>query len=257
MQLQITYCSRCFRGGDIVLKRKYIIVSVLAFCLTASLFIGVTSTREVKAEGTPTVYVDPPSVKSMVSHDFTVDIRIRNLEAASHLNGWRVKLGYHNIILEALDCEEGAFWRGFAGGNGTYYIHSFYPESGYVDVGSVLLGLPDGDHDSTPGEEEDWPYGSGVLATVTFNCTKAGECVLDLYDTLLADADSILISHQVEDGYFMAGSPATFDLNEDGIVDIVDIVIVALAFGAERVDDPEDPRYGEYWHDPPCPDCPH
>jgi len=60
-----------------------------------------------------------------------------------------------------------------------------------------------------------------------------------------------------EDGYFMAPSPATVDLNDDGMVDIVDIVIVALAFGAERVDDAEDPRYGEYWHDPPCPSCPH
>ena len=240
-----------------MLKRKYIIVSVLAFCLTASLFIGVTNTREVKAEGTPTVYVDPPSVKSRVSKNFTVDIRIRDLEAASHLNGWEVKLGYYNITLEALDCEEGPFMKGFAGGNGTFYVDWFHQESGYVRCAGMLLGLPDGDHDGTHGEEEDWPYGTGVLATVNFNCTKAGECVLDLYDTRLVDVDSYLISHQVEDGYFVAPSPATVDLNDDGIVDIVDLVIVALAFGAERIDDPEDPRYGEYWRDPPCPKCPH
>lgn len=237
-----------------MLKRKYMIIGFLAFCLTASLFMGVTRIGEVEAEVTPVVYLDPPLVTSRVCQNFTVDIRIRDLEAASHLSGWSVKLGYHNILLEALDCEEGMFWRGFAGGNGTYYTYSFYQESGYVDVASMLLGLPDGDHDGTPGEEEDWPYGTGVLTTVTFKCVKAGECVLDLYDTLFVDADSHVIPHQVEDGYVIMQK---VDVNNDGIVDIVDIVIVALAFGAERIDDPQDPRYGQYWHDPPCPTCPH
>jgi len=237
-----------------VLKRKYMIIVFLAFCLTASLFMGVTRIGEVEAEVTPVVYLDPPLVTSRVCQNFTVDIRIRDLEAASHLSGWSVKLGYHNIMLEALDCEEGPFWRGFAGGNGTYYTYSFYQESGYVDVASMLLGLPDGDHDGTPGEEEDWPYGTGVLTTVTFKCVKAGECVLDLYGTLFVDADSHVIPHQVEDGYVIMQK---VDVNNDGIVDIVDIVIIALAFGAERIDDPQDPRYGQYWHDLPCPTCPH
>ena len=237
-----------------MLKRKYMIIGFLAFCLTASLFMGVTRIGEVEAEVTPVVYLDPPLVTSRVCQNFTVDIRIRDLEAASHLSGWSVKLGYHNIMLEALDCEERPFWRGFAGGNGTYYTYSFYPESGYVYVASMLLGLPDGDHDGTPGEEEDWPYGTGVLTTVTFKCVKAGECVLDLYDTLFVDADSHVIPHQVEDGYVIMQK---VDLNNDGKVTITDIVIVALAFGAERIDDPQDPRYGQYWHDPPCPTCPH
>jgi len=237
-----------------VLKRKYMIVGFLVFCITAALFMGVTRIGEVEAEVTPVVYLDPPLVTSRVCQNFTVDIRIRDLEAASHLSGWRVKLGYHNILLEALDCEEGPFWRGFAGGNGTYYTYSFYQESGYVDVASMLLGLPDGDHDGILGEEEDWPYGTGVLTTVTFKCVKAAECVLDLYDTLFVDADSHVIPHQVEDGYVIMQK---VDLNNDGKVTITDIVIVALAFGAERIDDPQDPRYGQYWHDPPCPNCPH
>jgi hypothetical protein len=240
-----------------VLTKKYMIVGFLVFCITASLFRGITRIGEVEAEVTPVVYLDPPLVTSRVCYNFTVDIRIRNLEALLHLNGWRVKLGYHNTMLEALDCEEGPFWHAFAGGNGTYYTYSFYQESGYVDVASMLLGLPDGDHDGTAGEEEDWPYGTGVLTTVTFNCVKAGECVLDLYDTHLVDADSNVIPHQVEDGYVIVPSPPTVDLNNDGIVDIYDVIIIAGAFGAERVDDPEDPRYGEYWHDPPCPRCPH
>jgi hypothetical protein len=245
-----------------VTKKRHIVLCFLAFCLTATLFVGLTSTGEVEAEGTPTVYLDPPSVARIVGQSFTVDVRIRDLEIGSRLQSWGVSLGYHNITLEALDCVEGPFLEGFEGINGIYFIYYIYQESGYLRVGGMIIDLPDGDHDGTEGEEEDWPYGTGVLATATFNCTKAGECVLDLYDTILApqgwDGDPNKgIPHQVEDGYVTAPSPPTVDLNNDGTVDIVDIVIVALAFGAQRIDDPEDPRYGEYWHDPPCPSCPH
>jgi hypothetical protein len=245
------------KGGDAALKRKYMIVGFLVFCITASLFMGITRIGEVEAEVTPVVYLDPPSVTRIVGQSFTVDIRIRDLEIGSRLRGWEVKVGYYNIMLEALDCEEGPFLKGFQGPNGTFFMNIFYQESGYVRLYSQILGLPDGDHDGTAGEEEDWPYGTGVLTTVTFNCVKAGECVLDLYDTHLVDADSNVIPHQVEDGYVIVPSPPTVDLNNDGIVDIYDVIIIAGAFGAERVDDPEDPRYGEYWHDPPCPRCPH
>jgi len=47
------------------------------------------------------------------------------------------------------------------------------------------------------------------------------------------------------------------DINADGKVNIKDIAPVARAYGANEITDPEDPRYGEYWHDPPCNYCPH
>lgn len=147
--------------------------------------------------------------------------------------------------------------KGFQGPDGTWFVYILHQESGYAHLGARFPSLPDGDHYGTPSEEGDWPYGTGILATVTFNCKKAGECVLGLYDTLLEDIDAHWISHQVEDGYVTVPSAASVDLNSDGIINIVDIVTVALAFGAERIEDPEDPRYGEYWHDPPCPNCPH
>jgi len=42
------------------------------------------------------------------------------------------------------------------------------------------------------------------------------------------------------------------DLNGDGTVNILDIVIVARAYGAEYNE-----TDGMYWHDPPCKGCPH
>jgi len=44
----------------------------------------------------------------------------------------------------------------------------------------------------------------------------------------------------------------TIDLNGDGLVDIMDIAIVAQAYGAKYNE-----TDGLYWHDPPCKHCPH
>ncbi len=43
----------------------------------------------------------------------------------------------------------------------------------------------------------------------------------------------------------------------DGTCNIRDVALVAKAFGANLVTDPTSPKYGEYWHDPPCNTCPH
>jgi len=56
------------------------------------------------------------------------------------------------------------------------------------------------------------------------------------------------------------GWPKSFvlwDVNDDGIVDISDIYLVALGFGSLVIRDPTDPRYGQYWHPNPCNLCPH
>lgn len=47
------------------------------------------------------------------------------------------------------------------------------------------------------------------------------------------------------------------EISGDGIINIFDIVIVAEAFGSVHVNDTQDPRYCQYWHDPPCGGCPH
>lgn len=48
-----------------------------------------------------------------------------------------------------------------------------------------------------------------------------------------------------------------WDVNEDGIVDISDLYLEALAYGAVLIEDPTDPRYGQYFHPIPCTTCPH
>jgi len=47
------------------------------------------------------------------------------------------------------------------------------------------------------------------------------------------------------------------DINGDGKCDIQDLARVSAAFGSLRVNDPDDPRYGQYWHTVTCSTCPH
>jgi ABC-type transport system substrate-binding protein len=47
------------------------------------------------------------------------------------------------------------------------------------------------------------------------------------------------------------------DVTGDGKCDIEDLARVSSAYGSLRVNDPNDPRYGQYWHDIACQTCPH
>jgi parallel beta-helix repeat protein len=47
------------------------------------------------------------------------------------------------------------------------------------------------------------------------------------------------------------------DITGDGKCDIQDLARVSGAFGSRRVNDPNDPKYGQYWHPVTCSTCPH
>jgi len=47
------------------------------------------------------------------------------------------------------------------------------------------------------------------------------------------------------------------DITADGKCDIQDLARVSAAFGSVRVNDPNNPRYGQYWHTVTCSTCPH
>ena len=46
--------------------------------------------------------------------------------------------------------------------------------------------------------------GNGTLTTIKFYIKKTGECLLDLYDTILLNSAEQTIEHSTTDGYFYA-----------------------------------------------------
>jgi parallel beta-helix repeat protein len=47
------------------------------------------------------------------------------------------------------------------------------------------------------------------------------------------------------------------DINNDKKVDTGDLAPVSAAYGSLRINNPNDPRYGQYWHPVQCVTCPH
>jgi hypothetical protein len=69
-----------------------------------------------------------------------------------------------------------------------------------------------------------------TLVNVTLMVQERGETIIDLHGTSLLNSDGAHILHTAVDGYFSNFNP--YDINQDGVVDITDIAIVAMAFGS-------------------------
>jgi hypothetical protein len=100
---------------------------------------------------------------------------------------------------------------------------------------------------------------SGQNTTLTFTWNTTGFVEYDNY-TISATAGPVSGETNLADNTLTDGTVTVVhqgDVDGNGFVDGKDIAKVAGAFGSLRVDDPKDPRYGQYWHPTPCWLCPH
>jgi hypothetical protein len=193
------------------MKKGLLLTLYIFFTLLISFSPGVCQTT--------TLYVHPSSVTS--TGEFNIYIKVSDV---TNLYGYEFKLGYDTSILDATEVDLGSFLN-----EPTYTVKSVIDDSnGLVWVGVTSLN---------PAAPKS---GSGTLATINFKVTGSGSCDLDLYRTTLGDYDANPIGHVVNDGYF-SSTEATCpgDITGDGLVDIDDVMIPALAFGAV----PGDPHW--------------
>ena len=73
--------------------------------------------------------------------------------------------------------------------------------------------------------------GDGTLATLTFEVVAAKASTLTLSDVLLSDSEGNGVSPQVEGGQVTEPPKLREDVNEDGVVNIQDLVLVASSLG--------------------------
>jgi len=199
------------------MKRPLILMGLVSI-LIGSAFVSLVPL----AASTPqtTIFVDPATVTVLLYEQFTVDINIADVV---NLIGWEFNITFNPNLVECLSVEEGPFLK--SAGQVTIPAWRINNTAGYVcALNSIMFGGA--------------PSGSGTLANVTFHCLGKGDTYLTFVYTNLVDSNIDPIPHNTVDGY-VEQRWIPEDINGDGIVNIQDILIAALAFGSR----PGDPNW--------------
>ena len=147
---------------------------------------------------------------------FTLDIRAENV---SDLAGWQFDIAFDPAALEAIDVSEGDFLK--TDGGTTFF------QSGSIDnAAGKIIGLSAA-RLSTQGVN-----GTGVLLQVRFKAKSAGETQLALQKFQFGSSTGDNISAGPHEIHIVVeeGLP-TGDVNRDGVVSILDLILVAQQLG--------------------------
>jgi len=162
-----------------------------------------------------------------VGDEVSITVMIYDVEEDQQIIGAEFKVFFEPSILSIMSVMEGDFFKAF----GTTFSVN-YTFANYGLVGILLLPTEGGQHIT-------FPQGSGSLATIKFEVIalpeELTEFPLDLGDVQIVarveDELTVLPPRSIEDAVLMAPTRRE-DLNQDGIVNVLDMATFALAFGS-------------------------
>ena len=147
---------------------------------------------------------------------FTLDISAKEVH---DLAGWQFDIAYDSAMLEAVEVNEGDFLK--TGGGATFF------QKGRINNATGKITKL-----SSARLAEDGVRGSGTLLSVTFTAKTAGQTQLRLENFQFATINGVSISAgPYEVGITIEKDLATGDVNRDGQVSILDMVLVARHLG--------------------------
>ena len=146
---------------------------------------------------------------------FTLDIGARDI---FDMAGWQFDIVFNPTILEAISVSEGDFLKM---GSTTFF------QSGSIDnVTGKITGL------SVARLSAQGVTGTGVLLQVRFKAKSGGETELALQNVQFGDVTGTIIAagpHQIR--FTVEAELATGDVNRDGVVSILDLILIAQQLG--------------------------
>ena len=147
---------------------------------------------------------------------FTLDLSARNV---IDLAGWQFDITFDPRVLEVLEVKEGEFLK--TGGGTTFF------QKGSIDnTTGEITKL------SSVGLSKEGVSGTGTLLSVTLRAKTPGETQLKLENFQLAAITGASIAAEPHEVLItVAGELATGDVNRDGQVSILDMVLVARQIG--------------------------
>ena len=190
-------------------------VLLVAFHSKADGFFGFATGTEYTVSDAGVGY-SLPDTPIHIGDTFTVDLNAENL---SNLAGWQFDISFDATVLEAVEVNEGDLLK--TGGGTTFF------QKGTIDnTTGKITGL------SSARLSEGGATGTGTLLSVTFTAKTTGEARLVLHNFELG---SITGEHIAAESYEVVitieGQLTTGDVNRDGRVSILDLVLVAQHFG--------------------------
>jgi thermitase len=155
-----------------------------------------------------------------LGQSFSIDVMVQN---ATDLCGWKLELYYRSYALNVMTVTEGEFLT--LGGPTEFEIlycdDAYNTTHGRVWLACSLLDTSNG------------VSGSGVIATITVKGKASGIiCPLSLSDTSLKTTSLPSSPHFCEKRDLVIGLLG--DLNNDGTVNIIDVVIVTGVYGSKK-----------------------
>ena len=156
-----------------------------------------------------------PNVEISTGDTFTLDIYA---EDAPDLAAWQFDIAFDPLHLEAIEVRKG------------YFLES------ENDVTSFQRGTIDNQSGKITGFSEaqrngNSVSGTGLLLSVTFSAKAGGETQLTLNDFQLNDSSGQAIPAGPREVTLMVKDRLIWDVNGDGLVNILDLILVARDFG--------------------------
>ncbi|MYB96315.1 hypothetical protein F4Y43_20910, partial [Candidatus Poribacteria bacterium] len=158
-----------------------------------------------------------------VDDTFTLDL---NAEEVTDLAGWQFDIVFDPAVLEAVEVKEGDFLKTDGGA-------TFFQGGTIENTTGKVTGL------STARISERGVSGEGTLLSVTFMAKADGETQITLENFEFGAISGDVIPSAPPEIIITVGGLPPWDVNQDGRVSVLDIILVAKDLGA---DTPANPR---------------
>ena len=165
-----------------------------------------------------------PETAIHIGDTFTLNF---NAENVSDLAGWQFDISFDPTMLEAIEVSEGDFLKAESG-------TTFFQEGTIDNTAGKIEGL------SAVRLNEDGVTGTGTLLSVTFSAKTEGETQLALDNFQFGSIIGEIIPVEPPEVVItIEGQLAVGDVNRDGEVSILDLILVARHFGEDASANPQ------------------
>ena len=155
------------------------------------------------------VSIMPASLESPdVGERFSITIDIAN---AQNVAGYQVSLQFDSEALQYVSWEQG-----------TYFPGDIFPIAPIIGTDEITLA-------STAGGTAD--AAQGTLLIITFEVVAVKASTLSLSEVTLSSSTGTALPVTTEDGEIVEPPTPPWDVNKDGVINILDLTLVAANFG--------------------------